>query len=312
MLDWEWYTDTTVFKLFVHCLLCANYEDKRWRGIEVKRGSFITSYAKLASESGLTIRQVRTALDKLIETNELTKTATKGFTLINVVNYSTFQDLTMSERQTNDKRATYERQTNDKRMTKFCDKENDKVCDKVENVNKRSKMQAFSDFEQDTATKETTKFVTSERQADFGENGAKMTGERQQLKNKEIKNNIDNDNDNDNDNSADALSDQHHYLTVSLIQKGFLCKSDELFAYDCLFQELLKTNSFIEVAKACSYVVHAMNDKTSIKNKIGYFYSAVGNQLNYSSNSETAVSDENEDVHEKISEEELRELLKEV
>ena len=40
--DWEWYTEPNTFRLFIHCLLSANHKDNSWRGIEVKKGSFVT------------------------------------------------------------------------------------------------------------------------------------------------------------------------------------------------------------------------------------------------------------------------------
>ena len=71
MMDWEWYTDVNTTKLFLHCLLRANWKSGRWQGINYDEGEFITSLPSLAEESGLTIKQVRTSLTKLIETGEL-------------------------------------------------------------------------------------------------------------------------------------------------------------------------------------------------------------------------------------------------
>jgi len=36
--NWEWYTDVPVKVLFLHCLIKANFEDKNWRGINIKSG----------------------------------------------------------------------------------------------------------------------------------------------------------------------------------------------------------------------------------------------------------------------------------
>lgn len=109
ILEWEWYTDPNVSRLFIHCLIKANYRDKKWRGIDVKRGSFITSFDSLSKELKLSHRQIRTALSKLISTNEVTKQSTSQHTVIQVNNYSKYQEETSgktNERQTSDKRAT--------------------------------------------------------------------------------------------------------------------------------------------------------------------------------------------------------------
>lgn len=97
ILNWEWYTDSNTKALFLHCLIKANYEDKIWRGIEIKRGSFVTSLENLSAETGLTVSQVRTSLDHLLSTGELKKDTNNRFTLITVNNYEIYQD-----RQNND------------------------------------------------------------------------------------------------------------------------------------------------------------------------------------------------------------------
>lgn len=49
-------------RLFIHCLLKANWQEKAWKGeSNPGRGQFVTSLSKLAEETGLTIRQTRTA-----------------------------------------------------------------------------------------------------------------------------------------------------------------------------------------------------------------------------------------------------------
>lgn len=91
LLEWEWFTDVNVNQLFTYCLLKANYKDSNWRGIDVKKGEFITSLESLSLETGLSVQQIKTALKKLIATNNLTSTATNKNRLITVVNYSKFQ-----------------------------------------------------------------------------------------------------------------------------------------------------------------------------------------------------------------------------
>ena len=92
IIKWEWYTDNNVFKLFLHLLLKANHEDKYWRGILVKRGQLITSIKHLSEETGLTIKQVRTALDKLKSTGEVVSKGQSRYTLVTIKKYSDYQD----------------------------------------------------------------------------------------------------------------------------------------------------------------------------------------------------------------------------
>lgn len=88
---WEWYDDINTSRLFLHLLFTVNWQDKKWHGIEVKRGSIITSLSKLSEETGLTVDQVRGSLNKLISTNEITKQTTNRYTVINVVKYGDYQ-----------------------------------------------------------------------------------------------------------------------------------------------------------------------------------------------------------------------------
>lgn len=89
--DWEWYKDVPVKTLFIHCLIKANYKPLSYKGNIVERGSFITSLDSMSKETGLSLQQVRTALKKLKSTQEITLSATKRETLINVINYDKYQ-----------------------------------------------------------------------------------------------------------------------------------------------------------------------------------------------------------------------------
>lgn len=71
IVNWQWYTDIPTRILFEHLLLTANWFDNKWRDIEIKRGQRVTSIKHLADETGLTVRQIRTSLDKLEKTRRI-------------------------------------------------------------------------------------------------------------------------------------------------------------------------------------------------------------------------------------------------
>jgi biotin operon repressor len=100
--DWEWYKDVNTFKVFIHLLLEANWKDGFWKGRVVKRGQTVTSRSKLSRETGLSEREIRTALQHLKSTNEVTYETTKHYTLVTVVNYEVYQDKTDKCDQQND------------------------------------------------------------------------------------------------------------------------------------------------------------------------------------------------------------------
>lgn len=109
MINWEWFKDSSTLHVFIYCLLKANHKDQRYKGDVVKRGSFFTSRKIIAEETGMTERKVRTALEHLKMTNELTiLTSSKG-TVISVNNYDDYQKMTnelTNERPTSDQRPT--------------------------------------------------------------------------------------------------------------------------------------------------------------------------------------------------------------
>lgn len=117
LLNWEWYDDINTKTVFLHLLLTVNIAKRQWHGITVPCGSRVSSYAVLASETGLTERQVRTAISHLEATGELTRYKYPNFTVFAINNYDKYQLLTgetTGQRQGNDKAATGQRQQNKK------------------------------------------------------------------------------------------------------------------------------------------------------------------------------------------------------
>lgn len=117
LLNWEWYDDINTKTVFLHLLLTVNIAKRQWHGITVPCGSRVSSYAVLASETGLTERQVRTAISHLEATGELTRYKYPNFTVFAINNYDKYQlltDETTGQRQGNDKAATGQRQQNKK------------------------------------------------------------------------------------------------------------------------------------------------------------------------------------------------------
>lgn len=91
ILEWEWYDDPCTRSLFIHCLLKANWKPGIWHGHKCERGQFITSLSNLASELGQSVKQIRTALDRLKQTGELADEYNTKFRIITVKNYDKYQ-----------------------------------------------------------------------------------------------------------------------------------------------------------------------------------------------------------------------------
>lgn len=115
LLEWEWYDDTNTKVVFLHCLLKANFADRNWRGIEIKRGQFITSVAAMAEELNLSGQQTRTALAKLQKTGEITIESTNKYSIVTICNYDSYQEVEETEQQTN--QQSNNNQTTNKQQT---------------------------------------------------------------------------------------------------------------------------------------------------------------------------------------------------
>lgn len=121
-MNWEWYKDSNTKDLFIHCLLKANWKDGRFEGVEIKRGSFVTSLKSLSEELGMTVQEVRTSLKHLISTNELTSKSTNKYRIITIVNYELYQlvnkqpntQLTINQQATNNQLTTIEEYKNNR------------------------------------------------------------------------------------------------------------------------------------------------------------------------------------------------------
>ncbi|MEE0837691.1 MAG: hypothetical protein ACLUNP_09420 [Ruminococcus sp.] len=109
--NWRWYHDVNTFKLFFHLIITANYEPKPFENITVKRGQRVASYQSLAAETQMSVQNVRTALNHLISTGEVTRQSTSKYTVFTIVNYNMYQDNQQTNQQTANKQLTNNQQT---------------------------------------------------------------------------------------------------------------------------------------------------------------------------------------------------------
>lgn len=91
LIDWEWYHDKNTKILWIHILLKANYTLKKFEGRLIYAGQLVTSIRALREETGLTEREVRTALDHLKTTHEIKVETTNKFSVITIEKWRFFQ-----------------------------------------------------------------------------------------------------------------------------------------------------------------------------------------------------------------------------
>ena len=114
ILQWRWYQDANTTRVFLHLLLTANIADHDFEKITIHRGEVVTSLASLSRQLGISVRSVRTALEHLKTTGEVTSTIYHHYRLISIPEYDRYQAVptrqTTSKRQATDKQATSDRQ----------------------------------------------------------------------------------------------------------------------------------------------------------------------------------------------------------
>lgn len=109
LLKWRWYQNGNTMRLFIHLLLTANWEDCDFERITVHRGQRVASRKTLRKETGMSEREIRTAIEHLISTGELTSKSYAKYTVFTIKNYDQYQTPTSkatSYRPASDQQAT--------------------------------------------------------------------------------------------------------------------------------------------------------------------------------------------------------------
>ena len=91
IMNWSWYTHPYMIKVFLHIIITASIKDKLFEDIPVKRGEVVMNYQRLADSVGLSLKQVRAAIDKLKSTGEITVSKRGKYSFITVTNYDKYQ-----------------------------------------------------------------------------------------------------------------------------------------------------------------------------------------------------------------------------
>ena len=117
LAQWGWYKNYVIKDTFIHCLIFANYTERPFEGMIIKKGQFVTSYDRLASELGFSVQQIRTAIKKLKSTGEITTKSTSKFTVITVVNWEDYQNTEEFPTSKTTYTLTNEQQSSNKQIT---------------------------------------------------------------------------------------------------------------------------------------------------------------------------------------------------
>lgn len=98
--EWEWIDEPVMFYFWVRILLMANWEDRRWHGEVIERGSFVCSLSGLSEKLNLSIQQVRTCLSRLQSNKQIITDSTNKRTKVTICKYADYQGCLTNEQQT--------------------------------------------------------------------------------------------------------------------------------------------------------------------------------------------------------------------
>ena len=116
MLEWEWFDNSHMVHIWIYFLLKANYQDSKWHGIDVPRGSLVTSIDSISKATKLSSREVRTCLTRLKTTGEVIIKTTNRYSIVTICNYDSYNvSYAESDKQIDkpkDKQTTTEEENN--------------------------------------------------------------------------------------------------------------------------------------------------------------------------------------------------------
>jgi hypothetical protein len=124
--EWEWYSETNTFRVFLHLLLTANHKPSKFRGFEIGRGQIIIGRKALAETLNLSEQEVRTAIEHLKSTGEITIKSTNRFSIATLNKYGFYQDKKTKSTNKSTSQSTNNQPTINQQSTtsKQCNNEN--------------------------------------------------------------------------------------------------------------------------------------------------------------------------------------------
>lgn len=162
IMNWEWYDEPKTTRLFIHLLLKASHNDFRWRGLALKKGQLPFGYAKTSKETGLSIQSIRTAINKLKITNEITIETSRQGSVITILKWESYQlvthDSTADQRQNNNEITTTKNIINKEIKNNICShyRVNEAALDQIYSVYPKKKGKAVG-------YQKLKKYITSEK-----------------------------------------------------------------------------------------------------------------------------------------------------
>jgi DNA-binding transcriptional MocR family regulator len=148
-LEWEWYEQPDVSRVMLHLMLKSNYTAKKWQGIEIGIGEFVTSTEKLSTALGISSFKIKNALKKLSDTGYIKIETTNKFTKIKLMESSVYQSKPFEKQKQTEQLATIKPKTTQKQTDTTNKNNKEKEIEESKNIFKTEIFKFLNSFPQD-------------------------------------------------------------------------------------------------------------------------------------------------------------------
>ena len=93
LTTWRWFKYPKTLVVWIWLIMNANVEDHDFERETIHRGEVATSYRRIMTDTGLSSKEVRTALNHLKETGEVATRIRPKYQVISILEYSRYQDV---------------------------------------------------------------------------------------------------------------------------------------------------------------------------------------------------------------------------
>jgi uncharacterized phage protein (TIGR02220 family) len=133
-IDTGWLSNHKMWVFWSWCLMKASHKEHKlivgYKQVHLMPGDLVFGLDKASAELKISVRSIRTILDFLKKSENITIKTTNKFSVISITNWDTYQSEKSENDNQNDKQTTNKRQTNDnKQECKECKEEKEYISD---------------------------------------------------------------------------------------------------------------------------------------------------------------------------------------
>lgn len=115
--EWEWYHDSKMVHLFIHLMITCQAQKRNYAGVELERGQCIIALRPLSAKLGIPMQSLRTCLERLKSTREVTLKVTHQFTIVTLTQYDLYQSASDGVTRKSTRKVTHDQHTSNTRPT---------------------------------------------------------------------------------------------------------------------------------------------------------------------------------------------------